>query len=61
MNLDINKLLEDYLSDEYTIEEINEMLQTANIEVENEHIRITYDNGIVESLKINVKLYLTQL
>lgn len=60
MKLDINSLLTEYLLGEYNEDEINRMLSKATTTIKDNQIIVKYNNGVTETLSINIKLFLTQ-
>lgn len=60
MNLDIKEMIKEFLSSEYSAEEIEGMLAGAKIEADNSRVTITYDNGVVDKCKYACKVYLVQ-
>ncbi len=60
MPVDLMPLFYEYLKDEYTEGEIKKMLAEAAIERDENNVKITYKNGVIEYLKILFRPYLIQ-
>lgn len=60
MEINIKKLLKEYLSQEYTEDEIESQLATAQIEMNDTKIKVMYASGVVENLVMDTKIVLIQ-